>query len=357
MKKIVSILLVAVLMVAALLSLASCAGENTPTQSGNNGQTQGNGSQNGETPGNDSDGTGENTADNGTTGTTPSENPDGTTPITLTINDEITLNGYLNASAPAKSLIAQLPLTVRLNDSDNDYCGGNIDIEYSDSDVQYGYKDGDLAFWTPANNFVIFVDDEESSSGTSNLVILGRITDDLSVFDRISGTISVTIALKEELPETPDETETPTTSEPTTEPELPTTSEPATEPETPNEPNESGEYQMRITVGDTVLIADMYDNETAAAIREMLPLSLPMMDLYGREMCYRFTDALPASGAATTGYEVGEIVYYPPMHSFVIMYAQNGEHFQMQKLGKITGDVSVFDGIGDVTVSFEIVEK
>lgn len=29
------------------------------------------------------------------------------------------------------------------------------------------------------------------------------------------------------------------------------------------------------------------------------------------------------------------------MHSFVILYAQNGERFSMQKLGKVNEDVSV----------------
>lgn len=84
----------------------------------------------------------------------------------------------------------------------------------------------------------------------------------------------------------------------------------------------------------------------------MLPVTLPMMDLYGREMCYRFPDALPTADARTRGYEVGEIVYYPPMHSFVIMYKQNGERFRMQSVGRIEGDVSLFDGIGDIDVSF-----
>ena len=91
---------------------------------------------------------------------------------------------------------------------------------------------------------------------------------------------------------------------------------------------------------------------TAQAFAAKLPITLPMMDLYGREMCYRFPDALPTDDAKTRGYEVGEIVYYPPMHSFVIMYKQNGEHFQMQSIGRVQGDVSIFDGIGDVNVTF-----
>ncbi len=341
MKKILSLVLAFTLILSAAISLAACSNTTNPSGNGGNQSQTGNGN-----PDNDNSGNGN--------GQIPDTNDN--TPIILTINGNIVLSAYLNSSAPAKSLVKQLPLTVRLGDSDNDFCGGNINIEYTDSDVQYGYKDGDLAFWTPANNFVIFVDDEESSSGTGNLIILGRITDDLSVFDNINGTISVTIELKEETPSVPENPEIPTEPE---QPEIPETPTVPEQPDNPGvtEPEEQGEYLLRITVGDTVLIAEMYDNETTAAIRKMLPMSLPMMDLYGREMCYRFADALPASGAATSGYEVGEIVYYPPMHSFVIMYAQNGERFQMQKLGKITGDVSVFNHVGDVTVSFEIIEK
>lgn len=78
-----------------------------------------------------------------------------------------------------------------------------------------------------------------------------------------------------------------------------------------------------------------------------------MLDLYNREMCYRFSEALPTDDVSTCGYEVGEIVYYPPMHSFVIMYAQNGEHFSMQKLGKISSDVAVLNGIGNIDITFE----
>lgn len=115
--------------------------------------------------------------------------------------------------------------------------------------------------------------------------------------------------------------------------------------------------QIRINVGNHELTATLQDNATTRAFVEMLPLTLPMMDLYGREMCYRFPDALPTDHASVSGYEVGEIVYYPPMHSFVIMYAQNGERFNMQKMGKVDAGVEVFDGIGDTEVSFSVLQQ
>lgn len=118
--------------------------------------------------------------------------------------------------------------------------------------------------------------------------------------------------------------------------------------------NNQEDMKIQIKVGNHTLTATLENNSTTRALVAKFPITLPMMDLYGREMCYRFPESLPTDDARTQGYEVGEIVYYPPMHSLVIMYAQNGERFQMQKLGHIDGDVSIFDGIGDVDVTWSI---
>lgn len=114
--------------------------------------------------------------------------------------------------------------------------------------------------------------------------------------------------------------------------------------------------KMKITANGRTLTATLEDNATTRAFVEKMPVTLPMMDLYGREMCYRFPEALPTDNARSRGYEVGEIVYYPPMHSFVIMYKQNGEHFQMQSIGRVDSGVEIFDGIGNVDVRFEKAE-
>lgn len=113
-------------------------------------------------------------------------------------------------------------------------------------------------------------------------------------------------------------------------------------------------WTMLITCNGKTIEATMYDNATTRAIRERLPLKLDMLDLYGREMTYRFTDALPTDDVNDCGFEKGEIVYYPPMHSFVIMYAKDDEQFEMQKLGYITNtsDVDVMNGIGDTEMTF-----
>lgn len=109
-------------------------------------------------------------------------------------------------------------------------------------------------------------------------------------------------------------------------------------------------YNITLNVNGTTLEATLYDNATTRELVSRMPMTLPMMDLYGREMCYRFSDALPTDEVNDSSYEVGEIVYWPPGHSFVIMYAQNGEVFEMQKLGYVNSGVEIFETTGDIDV-------
>lgn len=259
------------------------------------------------------------------------------TPITLTIGDTV-LEAYLNDSVPAQSLISQLPLTVTLNDSDNDFCGDSLDIEYSDSDVTSGYENGDLVFWTPASNFVIFVSGEENSGNTGNLVKLGRVTSPQDMLDTLEGQIDVTIALAENT--------------------VAGTEGSSTTAEETIESKKAEETRIKITVDDTELYANLEDNVTTRAWLEQMPMTLSMQDLYGREMCYRYgADAMPAEELRSDEYEVGDIAYWPPRGSLVILYEQNGEQFERQHLGHIDSGVEVFQNTGDVDVKFEVMEE
>lgn len=81
-----------------------------------------------------------------------------------------------------------------------------------------------------------------------------------------------------------------------------------------NEESGESDVKVKITVGDTELTASMEDNVTTRAILEQMPMTLPMMDLYGREMCYRYgASALPTDHLQSDGYEVGDIVYWAPV--------------------------------------------
>ena len=115
---------------------------------------------------------------------------------------------------------------------------------------------------------------------------------------------------------------------------------------------------IRITAGDHVITATFYDNAAGKALWDKLPLTLPMMNLYGREMCYRFgAGGLPEHDAEDMGYEIGDISYWPPAGSLVILYKQNGEVFEQQPIGHTDDDISFFDGMPDTDIIFEKVDK
>ena len=115
---------------------------------------------------------------------------------------------------------------------------------------------------------------------------------------------------------------------------------------------------ITITAGDHGITATLYDNPAGRTLWDKLPMTLPMMNLYGREMCYRFgAGGLPDDDAADTGYEIGDISYWPPAGSLVILYKQNGEIFEQQPIGHTEDDVSFFDGMPDTDVTFERAEE
>lgn len=116
--------------------------------------------------------------------------------------------------------------------------------------------------------------------------------------------------------------------------------------------------KLKITFGDKVLFADLYDNATARSFIAKLPLTIPMQNLYDREMVYRFPDALPANEPQTSGYQVGDISYWAPRHSFVIFYEQNAEVISnLQKVGRIREGVELFKTTDNTDVKFEVFQE
>lgn len=118
------------------------------------------------------------------------------------------------------------------------------------------------------------------------------------------------------------------------------------------------EIKVKISVGGKILTATFLDNATTRHLLSRFPLTIPMVDLYSREMCYHFPEALPANEAGRSGYEVGDIAYWTPRHSFVIFYKQNGEIIgNLQKIGRVDSGVEIFSRTGDVDVKFGLLNS
>ena len=105
------------------------------------------------------------------------------------------------------------------------------------------------------------------------------------------------------------------------------------------------------------LYATLEENPASRAFYERLPITVPMRDLYDREMCYNLPYALTTGRLVAGNYKVGDIIYWPPRHSLAILYKQNGERFQRQHLGHIDSGVEVFETTGDIEVTFAPYEE
>lgn len=130
---------------------------------------------------------------------------------------------------------------------------------------------------------------------------------------------------------------------------------------TDTQPGKSGEakgIKVKVTVNNQVLTATFINNATTRSLISKFPLTVPMQDLYSRELVYRFPDPLPANETQTIGYEVGDISYWTPRHSFVIFYRQNGEVIgNLQKIGRFDSGVEIFSQTGNADVTFELLDK
>jgi hypothetical protein len=102
-----------------------------------------------------------------------------------------------------QTLLGCLPHTVHLSKGSIDFCGDiGIDIQYETEDLQDGIKEGDLTYWLPGSDFVIFLVSMPSNGNHSNPsnVGLGRIlnVEDIDFLKNYSGyTAEIEITLAE----------------------------------------------------------------------------------------------------------------------------------------------------------------
>ena len=66
--------------------------------------------------------------------------------------------------------------------------------------------------------------------------------------------------------------------------------------------------------------------------------------------------SLPTAQAKNTGYCIGDISYWPPRGSLVILYKQNNETFEQQPIGHTDDDISFLSELGTTKVTFERAE-
>ncbi|MDD3222873.1 MAG: cyclophilin-like fold protein, partial [Lachnospiraceae bacterium] len=114
--------------------------------------------------------------------------------ITMTSGDTV-ITAALNDSQTTKEFIEMLPLTLSMTRFyDREYAGG-LDKALSENGEELSdFSNGDITYYTSGQALAVFFAQEESSN-QGNLIKMGEITSELSLFDTLGDQLEFTIEL------------------------------------------------------------------------------------------------------------------------------------------------------------------
>lgn len=122
----------------------------------------------------------------------------------------------------------------------------------------------------------------------------------------------------------------------------------------------SDHMKIKLTIKDRVLTATLNDNKTARDFVSLLPLSLTMNDLFGREKFGHLPRTISDRGERMHSYEVGQIVYWSPGPDVAIFYRNDGEAIPdpgIILIGKLDSGVDALNVDGSAKVTIELADK
>ena len=117
--------------------------------------------------------------------------------------------------------------------------------------------------------------------------------------------------------------------------------------------------KLSLTVHSKVLIATLADNATARDFASILPLSVSMKDLFGREKYGDLPKPLSEEAPRKKTYEVGEVAYWSPDQQFAIYYHQDGESIPSPgiiSIAMIDSGTDAFNVPGSIKVTIAVAE-
>ncbi len=117
--------------------------------------------------------------------------------------------------------------------------------------------------------------------------------------------------------------------------------------------------EIRLRVGDTVLTATLIDSETTRDFISLVPLTLTMNDLFGREKFGNLPRAISEGGKRTRTYEVGDVIYWSPGPDVAMFYRHDGQSIPSPGIivmGKIDSGVEALNVPGSVKVMIELIK-
>jgi hypothetical protein len=113
--------------------------------------------------------------------------------------------------------------------------------------------------------------------------------------------------------------------------------------------------KIKITVNSQTFSATLLDNNSPKAFREMLPMTINMIELNGNEKYYDLPNSLPTNPSNPGTIRNGDLMLYGS-RTLVLFYKNFPTPDSYTKLGSIddvTGLTAAL-GSGNVTITFEV---
>ena len=118
--------------------------------------------------------------------------------------------------------------------------------------------------------------------------------------------------------------------------------------------------KIRLRIGNRALTGTLIGSKTAQDFVSLLPLTLTMNDLFGREKFAHLPRAISTEGKRTDTYEVGDIAYWSPGPDVAIYYQHDGEKIPKPGIiviGKLDSGVDAFNVPGSAEVKIEVMHE
>ncbi|MGE4588851.1 MAG: cyclophilin-like fold protein [Acidaminococcaceae bacterium] len=117
-----------------------------------------------------------------------------TTIITMTFGSSV-VEAELDDSETSREFIARLPITLSMKRSDDREYYARIPKLSENGNAIPDYKNGDVTYYTGGPSLAVFFA-KEGQSSQANLIRIGKITSDLSIFQQLENGVEVKIAVK-----------------------------------------------------------------------------------------------------------------------------------------------------------------
>lgn len=102
---------------------------------------------------------------------------------------------------------------------------------------------------------------------------------------------------------------------------------------------------MTITINGQAFPATLYDNETAAALKEKLPLTLDMSELNGNEKYYYLPFSLPVNAGNPGQIHAGDLMLYGS-DCLVLFYESFPTSYRYTPIGRIHDPSGLANAVG-----------